>query len=82
METLGEVVTAFPERAWPSPPLFLLGIQAGGWSGAEGRACGGMCRVSALRSGYLAEILKMVLGGVVRTWRLPPLHRFPVLSLC
>lgn len=78
MEILGEVVTAFLEHSWPSPPVFLLDIRVGGWSDAEGRTCGGLCRVSALRSGYLAEILKMVLGGVVRTWGLPPLYQFPI----
>lgn len=87
MEILGDVVTAFPECLWP-PPLahrswwlgndffaFLLS-----WCDVERRTHGRLGRASALMSGYLAEILKMVIGGVMGSWRLPPHHHFPVLS--
>lgn len=74
METLGEVVMRLVE--WSSPPPFLLSIQIGGWemtfllfllpwSDAERRTHGRLHRASALMSGYLAEILKMVSGGVM-----------------
>lgn len=91
MEILGEVVVAFPECLWPSPPPFLLSIQIGdwemtfllflpSWSDAERRTNGRLGRASVLKLGYLAEVLKMVFGGMLQSWRLPVHHPFPVLS--
>lgn len=49
------------------------------WSDTERRTHSSLGRASALRSVCLAEILKLVLVGVVGSWRLPPHHHFLVL---
>lgn len=49
------------------------------WSDTERRTHSRLGRASALRSIYLGEILKMVFGGVLGSWRMPPHHHFPVL---